>query len=174
MTSPTIKTRASGPLTVESNRQPLRLKLKPQSPSATGYVDGAWWPRSRDLARELPALLSVLSVRLGHIERICYHLTEWDPTVRKISADGTIVRLAGYRAQRADTVDVLAARQRVSLLVVPPATSPEAAHRALMTAAHRGNTDSISELLAPIAPAPWTANGDWEAAEQRWELDGGR
>ena len=31
----------------------LRLRLKPKAPR-TGYVDGAWWPRSHDLAAELP------------------------------------------------------------------------------------------------------------------------
>ncbi len=44
-----------------------RLRLKPKAPT-TGYVDGAWWPRSDDLAIELPDLLAVLSVRLGDIE----------------------------------------------------------------------------------------------------------
>jgi len=33
-------------MATELPRQTLRLKLKPKAP-ATGYVDGAWWPRSR-------------------------------------------------------------------------------------------------------------------------------
>jgi hypothetical protein len=37
-------------------------------------------------------------------------------------------------------VDVLAAGQRVTLLVVPPETSAQTAHAALMAAGHRGNT----------------------------------
>ena len=41
----------------------VRLRLKPKAPT-TGWVDGGWWPRSRDLAAELPGLLSVLAVRL--------------------------------------------------------------------------------------------------------------
>jgi hypothetical protein len=48
----------------EQPRYPLRLRLRPKA-LTTGYVDGAWWPRSRDLAAELPALLAVLTVRLG-------------------------------------------------------------------------------------------------------------
>jgi hypothetical protein len=62
--------------------QKLRLKLKPKAPTI-GSVDGAWWPRSRDLAAELPALLAVLAVRLGPIERVGYHLGDWAPTVRR-------------------------------------------------------------------------------------------
>ena len=30
-----------------------RLRLKPKAPQS-GYVDGAWWPRSDDLPAELP------------------------------------------------------------------------------------------------------------------------
>ena len=53
---------------VEDSRERLRLRLKPKAPT-TGWVDGGWWPRSRDLAAELPGLLSVLAVRMGRIER---------------------------------------------------------------------------------------------------------
>jgi hypothetical protein len=77
----------------EVRREPLRLRMKPKASAATGWVDGGWWPRSRDLAVELPGLLAVLAVRLGRIERVSYHLPEWAPTVRKISYDGGVVRL---------------------------------------------------------------------------------
>jgi hypothetical protein len=36
---------------------PPRLRLKPKAPQS-GYVDGAWWPRSDDLSTELPDLLA--------------------------------------------------------------------------------------------------------------------
>jgi Family of unknown function (DUF5994) len=36
-----------------------RIRLKPRS-DHRGMVDGAWWPRSRDLARELPPLIAAL------------------------------------------------------------------------------------------------------------------
>ena len=35
-----------------------QLRLKPKAPT-TGWADGGWWPRSRNLAAELPGLLSV-------------------------------------------------------------------------------------------------------------------
>ncbi|GAA5161922.1 DUF5994 family protein [Pseudonocardia eucalypti] len=152
-----------------------RFRLKPQGPT-TGFVDGAWWPRSRDLAAELPALLAVLMVRMGRIERVSYNLTTWAPTVRKIHVGGVVVRLAGYRSQHPDTVDVLSARHLTTLLVVPDQTAPETAHRILMTAAHRGNTDRIPDLLACASPSPSSArapDGEQEAALWRWERDGG-
>jgi Mg-chelatase subunit ChlD len=73
-------------------------------------------------------------------------------------------------------VDVLAARQRVTLLVVPPETSVQAAHDALMTAGHRGNTDDVAALLGSpefvprivrSASASSAAENEAEPAQQR-------
>jgi hypothetical protein len=127
-------------------RVPLRLKLKPKAPAA-GFVDGAWWPQSRDLAAELPALLAVLSIRLGRIERVGYHLTDWVSPPRRINLAAGVVRLAGYRSQRANTIDVLAEHQHLTLLVVPPETSAQPAHRALTVAGQRGNLHTPADLL---------------------------
>jgi len=154
---------------VEDSREPLRLRLKPKAPT-TGWVDGGWWPRSRDLAAELPGLLSVLAVRLGRIERVSYHLGEWAPAVGKISCRGGVVRLAGYHAQRADTVDVVAASQRITLLVVPPEAPAQAARAALMAAGHRGNTDDVTTLLNSRSLTPRilrSSGSDKEAAQER-------
>jgi hypothetical protein len=160
---------------VKDAHEPLRLRLKPKAPT-TGWVDGGWWPRSRDLAAELPRLLTVLSIRLGPIERVTYHLDDWGSTVRKISFGGGVVRLGGYRSQHADTVDVLSARQRVTLLVVPPEAPAQTAHAALMAAGNRGNSDIVEALLQSglfTTPVLDSAGGEAEAAQQRWELDGG-
>jgi hypothetical protein len=161
---------------VKDSHSTLRLRLKPKAPSS-GFVDGGWWPRSRDLAAELPRLLTVLSVRLGRIERVSYHLSDWDPTIRKISFSGGVVRLAGYRSQHPDTVDVIAAGQRVSLLVVPPEAAAQTAHAALMAAGRRGNTADVEALLRSSSFTMHvldSVGGEAEAARQRWELDGGR
>jgi hypothetical protein len=178
MTSaPTIQTSGAAATAGDDPRRALRLRLKPKA-AATGFVDGGWWPRSRDLAVELPGLLAVLAVRLGRIERVSYHLGDWDPPPARLRIEGGVVRLGGYRAQHADTVDVLAARQRVTLLVVPPQTSSQSAHEALMSAGRRGGTDDIEELLMPRrivrrAGRDAAAEDEAESAQQRWELDGG-
>lgn len=149
-------------------RYPLRLRLRPKA-HTTGYVDGAWWPRSRDLAAELPALLAVLAVRLGGIPRVSYNLTEWGAVPRKIAAEGVRVRLDGFWSRPAHTLDVIAGdRHRLTLLVVPPDTEPSAAHRTMMRAAERDNGDTVEELLRPDA-------GDLdESTVDSWEADGGR
>jgi hypothetical protein len=179
----TTQTSAAAVPAVEDPRRVLRLRLRLKPKAATtGFVDGGWWPRSRDLAVELPGLLAVLAVRLGRIERVTYHLGDWDPTPARLSFEGGVVRLGGYRAQHADTVDVLAARQRVTLLVVPPQTSSQTAHEALMSAGRRGNTDDVEALLKSRrfarrivrrAERDAPAEDEAESAQQRWELDGG-
>jgi hypothetical protein len=133
-----------------SDSQHLRLRLKPRGP-VTGFVDGGWWPRSRDLPAELPALLAMLAVRLAPVESVSYHLDDWGTAPRKITLDGRLVRLAGYRSQHPATIDVLAADQRITLLVVPPEATPEAAHGALMAAGRRANADRVEALLLASA-----------------------
>ena len=136
-------------LATEQPRQPLRLKLKPKAP-ITGYVDGAWWPRSRDLSTELPALLAVLAVRLGHVQRVSYNLTNWITAPRRIAVDGLTVRLGGFHSQHTHTVDVIGPNEpRITLLVIPPETEQATAHQALIRASGRGNTDNVNELLTP-------------------------
>jgi hypothetical protein len=54
-------TSRSAPRSASDDSQHLRLRMKPRGP-VTGFVDGAWWPRSRNLAAEVPALLAELVV----------------------------------------------------------------------------------------------------------------
>lgn len=158
----------SGPHT----HPPLRLRLKPKAP-ATGYVDGAWWPRSRDLTAELAGLAEVLAVRLGRIERVAYALSAWDTAPRRLDVDGFPVRLEGFAYQEQNTIHVTGAnRGRISLLVVPPEMTDPGGHEALMTAGHRGNADRPTTILAAASvPEPRQSTGH---STQRWENDGGR
>jgi hypothetical protein len=150
----------------------LRLRLKPKAP-ATGHVDGAWWPRSRDLTAELPALAEVLAVRLGRVERVAFALSAWASAPRRFEVDGYRVRLEGFTYQDQNTIHVTGSnRGRISLLVVPPEMADSAGHDALMTAAHRGNTDRPEEILAASSlPTPRVGTDD---AEGHGEGDGGQ
>lgn len=162
-------------LVTERHRQPLRLKLKPKAP-ATGYVDGAWWPRTLDLSAELPALLVVLAVRLGPIRRVSYNLGTWEAAPRRLPiGDGPPVRLSGFNSQHPYTIDVIALDgPTLTLLVVPPAANPAAAHRILMMASRRDNVDSIDELLMATAePSPATGDLPDALAVETWVTEGG-
>jgi uncharacterized protein DUF5994 len=125
-----------------------RLRLKPKAPT-TGHVDGAWWPRSDDLPGELPDLLAVLSVRLGPVERVMYHLSEWATMPARLFVGGRSVRLDGFNRQPINTLEVVGVgREKVLLLVVPPHTDPDLAHDAMMAAAAPNNMSTTGDLLA--------------------------
>jgi hypothetical protein len=131
--------------------QSPRLRMKPAAPTTkdAGYVDGAWWPRSRDLSAELPTLFDGLAERLGAVRRLNYNLTEWDTTARRIDAADRSVRLGGYRYQGANTVDVTgSAGRRIILLVIPPETSAADARTVSLAAAGTDNVESVDTLLA--------------------------
>ena len=123
-----------------------RLRLKPKAPT-TGYVDGAWWPRSDHLAVELPDLLAVLSVRLGPIERVIFNLGDWAHAPTEFTMDGQPVRLGGSTGQPVDTIQVIGGNHKLVLLVVPPGTDRAQAHDAMMMAAARDNEGTIEDLL---------------------------
>lgn len=121
-----------------------RLSLRPES-AATGFISGAWWPASRDLAAELPDLVAALAARMGTVERVGYNLGAWDVVPRKVRVDGQVVRMGGFRSQDAATLRVLGARNGLTLLVVPPETDERAARR-ILAAASRG--EDIDALLS--------------------------
>ena len=124
-----------------------RLRLKPKAPT-TGYVDGAWWPRSDDLPTELPDLLAVLSVRLGPIDRVIYNLAEWVTAPRKLPTDGRVVRLDGYTVQPVNTIEVIGLnRSKIILLVVPAYTDTDDAHHTMMAAAAADDASTVERLL---------------------------
>jgi len=118
-----------------SNTPPTsRLSLKPAAPT-TGNVDGAWWPRSRDLAAELPALLAAVADRLGRIDRVTYHLADWPAAHRRIVVGDHVVRLEGFRSQEPGSLTVIGwDRHRLTVRVIPPETGPDAAQRVLTRA----------------------------------------
>lgn len=149
-----------------------RVGLKPVGPM-TGDVDGAWWPGSRDLTIELPALLASLAARLGWVERVTFNLTVWAPAPRRLAVDGRVVRLEGFRSQSADVLTVIGrgGRQRLTLLVVPPETDPATAARVVVRASRPGSADNVETLLATarVGGAP----NRKATATQRWEGEGG-
>ena len=137
-----------------TSRLSVRLELKPVG-KGTGFVDGAWWPRGLDLRAELPALMQGLSARLPWVERVIYHLAEWDAAPSRIEIDGRTVRLDGYRFQPMNTVYVIGSdRSRLSLLVVPPRTDAAYAGNTMATAATANNAFTSNELLLMGAHSP--------------------
>ncbi len=60
----------------ETTKPDSRLAFPP-SPTAQGVGDGSWWPRTRDPAAELPALIAAVTDRLGMVDRIALSADAW-------------------------------------------------------------------------------------------------
>jgi len=144
MTSvPTIATPFESPSTDSS-----RLQLRPSGP-ITGHVDGAWWPRSRDLAAELPALLEAIGPQMRPVGRISYNPADWDPAPRRVVVGAESVRLGWYRLMPAGTVDVISGLRRLTLIVVPAGTAADIADGLLSRAGNADNVADVATLLEP-------------------------
>ncbi|WP_328748542.1 DUF5994 family protein [Streptomyces sp. NBC_00285] len=114
-----------------------RLALKPVNPSPSrAELDGAWWPRSRDLTHELPALADVLDPLWGRITRIAVNPRYWPVIPHRIYVNGHVVKV-GWFTTELDPHKILllsGTSGRWDLLVIPPETTDPSAAR-LMTAA---------------------------------------
>lgn len=112
-----------------------RLALKADGTSR-GLLDGAWWPRSRDLLSELPALTEVLDALWGRITRIAVNPKSWPVIPHEIPVGGHVVKV-GWFTPEIDPHKLLLLSYgtgRWDLLVIPPETGAESAAR-LMAAA---------------------------------------
>jgi hypothetical protein len=140
-------------------RDEVRLQLKPAA--GGGYVDGAWWPRSRDAGVEFRDVLAAVRDQVGEVERISYPLADgWQIAHRKLVVDGRLVRLEGFHSMPADTLALIGTQQRrLILLVVAPDTAQDAATTALRTAADPDSTVSAEDILAARGGPPERATG---------------
>jgi hypothetical protein len=111
-----------------------RLKLRPKG-NHDDYIDGAWWPRSGELATELPDLLAVLSIRLGPVQRVVYDPGCWSRAPKKTTVRGHTVELAAYPFHLRNTLYAFGTDGAVVVLrVIPSATDDDTAHTELMAA----------------------------------------
>ncbi|WP_031023831.1 DUF5994 family protein [Streptomyces sp. NRRL WC-3725] len=157
-----------------------RLALKTDGTSR-GLLDGAWWPRSRDLLSELPALIDVLDPLWGRITRIAVNPEHWPVIPRQVPVDGHIVKV-GWFTPELDPHKLLLLSYgtgRWDLLVVPPGTGAESAARLMAAASdYDGPPLTASALIAAdearhgVSAADRPLDPD-EAGEDEGENEGG-
>ncbi|GAB7184974.1 DUF5994 family protein [Kitasatospora sp. Ki12] len=126
-----------------------RLSLAPRG-VRPGRLDGAWWPRSRDLLLELPALAADIDEQWGRITRITVNPAQWPVIPPRIPVAGHTVHAGWFSAEQDEhTIAVFSyAPRRLNLLVVPPETDAVGAARLMAEASSPANTVAASALLA--------------------------
>ncbi|MFJ8096963.1 DUF5994 family protein [Streptomyces griseofuscus] len=122
----------------------LRLET---TESREGVLDGAWWPRSRDIGAELPELLSALTRHLGPVTRVGLDTAAWAGLPTRIVVDDRVVHIDSFPVGD-DTVLITRGDQDLfSLLVVPPNATPEAARAAMAQAVRADNISQAEQIL---------------------------
>jgi hypothetical protein len=124
----------------------VRLRL---AETAGGRLDGAWWPRSRDLAAELPGLVDNFPVAAGHVDRVVFSPPDWSSCPRKVDVQRGRIKTGSFPSDDTHLLVLrLSTKAQLALLVVPPDTEPDAAERLMARAAAPDNRSTGSELLA--------------------------
>jgi len=127
-----------------------RARIRFRQPvSEVGYIDAAWWPRSLELAVELPPLLEVLWTASRDINRVRYNISDWQPAPRTMLIDGHSVRLGGFRTGVRHVISLSDGwrRERIDVLVIAPNTEPRIAQQTMTMASEADNTYRPEQIL---------------------------
>jgi hypothetical protein len=136
----TPQTEAPGERSRVSFRQPVNDE---------GFLDAGWWPRSRDLALELPPLLDLLWTSFRDVTRVSYAVDFWKRAPNHLRVQGKLVRLGGFHTQMPMLLSLIDARglDRIDMLVIRPETDTAVAQRALSLASGGPSFDHPEQIL---------------------------
>ncbi|WP_327384184.1 DUF5994 family protein [Streptomyces sp. NBC_01207] len=153
-------------------QSPARLSLTPKTTLA-GLLDGAWWPRSRDLEAELPPLAAALEEPWGRVTRVTVNPGRWPVVPHTVALDGRTLHVGWFTEQDPDKLILLSYTVgRWDLLVIPPETAPAAAARLMAAAAIPGSILAAGALMANES-AIGRGTRDAARREATWEGEGG-
>ncbi|MDH6546069.1 DUF5994 family protein [Streptomyces sp. SAI-041] len=153
-----------------------RLALKTDG-APRGLLDGAWWPRSRDLLSELPALTAVLDPLWGRITRIAVNPEYWPVIPRQVPVDGHVVKV-GWFTPEIDPHKLLLLSYgtgRWDLLIIPPEAGAVSAARLMAAASdYDGPPATASALIIAEEARHGLATTDEPLdPNEAWEYEGG-
>ncbi|MEU2548143.1 DUF5994 family protein [Streptomyces roseolus] len=117
-------------------------------------LDGAWWPRSRDVERELPPLITALTEHLGPVTRVGLDASAWNGIPARLVVDDRVVHLDSFPVGDDTVLITRGDHDHFSLMVIPPATTPEAARTAMARAVHADNATQAAGILLAELPRP--------------------
>ncbi|MFC4785270.1 DUF5994 family protein [Nocardioides sp. MAHUQ-72] len=149
--------------TLTDTDAPLRLELADEL--GHGPLDGAWWPRSDDLQREVADLVDHFPA--GRVDHLVYSRPDWADVARRVTTRRGSIKIGSFPRDDTHVVLVnLATRRVVRLLVIPAATETASANLMMHRAAEAGNQADAAELLRSVAD-------EHTAVDEVWSDDGG-
>lgn len=122
--------------------------------SREGILDGAWWPRSRNIGAELPSLISALTEHLGPVLRVGLDTNAWEELPTRLIIDDRVVHIDSFPVGDDTVLITLGDQDYFSLLVVPPQATPEAAAAAMARAVRADNVAQAGQILVDTGTGP--------------------
>jgi hypothetical protein len=119
-----------------------------------GILDGAWWPRSRDIAAELPGLITALTEHLGPVTRVGLDASAWEELPVRVLVDDQVVHIDSFPVGDDTALVTRGDRDHFSLLVVPPYATPDAARAAMARALRANNVTEAGQILIDTGTNP--------------------
>jgi hypothetical protein len=148
MANSTFEVEPAAPVATSSAELAVRVRYR-EPASTAGFVDAAWWPRSRDLEQEIGPLLKELWADGRDVDRVSFNTGYWNDAQRRIEVDGHRVRLGSFSRQNASMIELTDAwrTQHIDVLVIDPATADDVAGRIFDRVAEGDNNDRPEEIL---------------------------
>ncbi|MFP1626059.1 DUF5994 family protein [Streptomyces sp. 5K101] len=112
-----------------------------------GVLDGAWWPRSREIGAELPSLITALTEYLGPVTRVGLDSSAWENLPTRLIINDLVVHIDSFPVGDDTVLITRGERDHFSLLVIPPDTTPDAARAAMAQAVRAGNATAEQILI---------------------------
>jgi hypothetical protein len=135
-----------------------------------GVLDGAWWPRSRDIAAELPGLITALTEYLGPITRVGLDAGAWEELPTRMTIDDRVVHIDSSAVGDGTVLITRGGQDLFSLLVVPPHATPDAARAAMAEAARAGGVAQAEQILIDTGTGTGTGTGTERANPDATEV----
>ncbi|WP_405725476.1 DUF5994 family protein [Streptomyces sp. NBC_01537] len=110
-------------------------------------LDGAWWPRSRDIGAELPSLITALTEHLGPVTRVGLDASAWEELPSRLIVDDRVVHIDSFPVGDDTVLITRGDRDHFSLLVIPPRATPDAARAAMAKALRADNVTQPEQIL---------------------------
>lgn len=142
-----------------------------------GVLDGAWWPRSRDIGAELPALVSALTEHIGPVTRVGLDAGAWEHLPTRMVIDDRVVHLDSFPVGDGTVLVTRGDQDHFSLLVIPPDATPDAAHAAMAAAVRTDDARPAEQILldtGATTPPPGSAPGPSSGTAEEAARSGGK